>query len=429
LVPDAAGFTLDGNGHPTGGFVSLFAIFDSSYNLLARMSGYHFSLTSFLSAIGNSSALDNILFNNGSVHYNAVGSSQTDFSNGNMGGDTFIASVGNDIFDGRTNTNGDFMGGDTVDYSHTPAVNGGVTVSLMISTLQPTGGSGSDTLFNIENLRGTVSNDNLTGTGNGVLEGGGGADTLIGQSGGSGDTASYEHAAAVNPLTGLGLTANLASPGSNTGEAQGDTYTSIENLRGSSFNDTLTGNGGIGFNFNGFTGSLLEGGPGGDQIIGNAALLNDVASYEHATAGVTVNLNNPSLNTGDAFGDSYTNINNVMGSRFDDNIVGNIQANILSGGFGGSSQVGDTLTGLGGADTFVFNGSKTIITDFSVGVDKVDLQGAEFFLNTANITALIAATTGNTIHFGDPTNDQTLTFANLTNVSTQLHASDFIVHA
>ncbi len=61
------------------------------------------------------------------------------------------ASAGNNVFDG-----GD--GHDTVDYQW--GNNGsGVTVSLAVSGPQNTGGSGSDTLSNIEQLRGSEYND------------------------------------------------------------------------------------------------------------------------------------------------------------------------------------------------------------------------------------------------------------------------------
>ena len=392
-----AGFTYDGNGNPTGGTVNNLGIFDLSYGNVSALNGSNFSLTNFLSAVNTYStshdptALDAIFFNNPSIHYNAVGSSQVADNNGNTGGDTFISSVNNDVFDGRTNANGDNIGGDTVDYSHTPGPNG-VTVNLGLSGVQQnTVGSGLDELLNVENLRGSNFGDTLTGDGNSnILEGGPGNDTLNGGGGGN-DTASYEHAS-------IGVTVDLTISGpQNTGTSTGtDTVINIENLRGSAFNDTLTGNGN----------STLEGGPGADHLIGQSGL-QDTASYEHASTGVAVNLANPVLNTGDAAGDTFTFINNVRGSNFNDKITGNNNANVLDGGYGGSDQ----LTGLGGSDTFVFHGNKLTITDFNQGGgtfnpsegDHIDVTGLH---NGTGVTAVefdavVAASSGSELNFGN----------------------------
>ena len=84
-------------------------IYNSSYDLLAVLHGYNFPLTNFLNAVAShdTNTLDAIFFNNASIRYNAVGSSQVQDNDGHPGGDTFIASVNNDVFDGLTSFNGD----------------------------------------------------------------------------------------------------------------------------------------------------------------------------------------------------------------------------------------------------------------------------------------------------------------------------------
>jgi Ca2+-binding RTX toxin-like protein len=107
----------------------------------------------------------------------------------------------------------------------------------MISGPQNTVQAGTDTLTGFENLRGSSFNDTLTGNGLSRLEGGPGADHIIGQSGQL-DVASYEHAAA-----GVTVDLNLAIQAANAGEAAGDILTNINSVRGSNFDDTITGNG------------------------------------------------------------------------------------------------------------------------------------------------------------------------------------------
>src|SRR5262249_38085249 len=154
-----------------------------------------------------------------------------------------------------------FNGGDTVDYSHAP---NGVTVSLLLEGIaQNTGGAGFDTLINIESLRGSAFDDTLTSSGfSSVLEGGSGNDTLIGQVGGN-ETVSYEHA--TGPVT-VNLSVTTAQ---DTIGAGIDTISNFEAVRGSAYNDILTGSGN----------STLEGGAGADTLNGvNGG--SDTASYE-----------------------------------------------------------------------------------------------------------------------------------------------------
>lgn len=89
--------------------------------------------------------------------------------------DSFKGSTGNDTIDGLTGT-------DTVSYA--TGATKAVTVNLSKTTAQITGGSGSDTLKNIENLIGSKYGDTLTGnTGANIITGGLGNDTLTGGSG------------------------------------------------------------------------------------------------------------------------------------------------------------------------------------------------------------------------------------------------------
>jgi len=223
-----------------------------------------------------------------------------------------------------------------------------------------TGGTGNDALY------GYAGDDTLSGgAGNDILDGGDGNDALDGGTGE--DTASYANA------TGA-VTADLSNSANNTGEASGDSYTSIENLLGSGYDDTLTGDTGD---------NVLEGGAGNDALDGGTG--SDTASYAGATSGVRADLATTSNNTGDAAGDTYTSIENLTGSAYDDVLFGDSGDNVIDGGAGN-----DTITGAGGSDT-IMGGA---------GDDYLDGGGQNYILrsqefdntgkwspNTVNVTA------------------------------------------
>ncbi|HET7805250.1 MAG TPA: cadherin-like domain-containing protein [Pseudolabrys sp.] len=405
-------------GDPLSGTVNAIDIYDLAGHILANTNGWNFQASALNTALqtyagdhSQTAGLDAIF---GTVSYSAVGNfvgtNAFNSNSINFGSDTFLSGTGNDIFNGLTNANGDFFnGGDTVDYSHAPA---GVTVSLLSQGIsQNTGGAGFDTLINIESLRGSAFNDTLTSNGiSGVLEGGPGNDILSGQVGGN-ETVSYEHA--TGPVTvNLSVTAQQ-----NTIGAGLDTISNFEAVRGSAFNDTLSGSGS----------SVLEGGAGADTLNGTIGG-SDTASYEHATAAVTVNLLDPGLNTGVAAGDTFNFIHNLRGSQFNDTLVGDNNANVLNG-WGSRDNGSDVLTGNGGGDTFVFNGGHVTVTDFNHSEsDKIDLGFLNFGtgISQTELQSLItaAAPGSQTLDFG---NDQTVTV----NVSvSSLQLSDFLgLHA
>ena len=154
------------------------------------------------------------------------------------------------------------------------------------------------------------------GTGDDILIGGAGADFLHGGVNSLGDEnyASYENATA-------GVVADLFNPSNNKGDAAGDTYKYIDNLIGSAFNDVLKGQ------------KVMIGGAGADVISAGTAY-NPATSYVTATTGVVVNLADPSVNTGDAAGDTFININNIIGTAFDDTLTGDEGYNGIWGGAG-----------------------------------------------------------------------------------------------
>ena len=72
---------------------------------------------------------------------------------------------------------------------------------------------------------------------------------------------------------------------------------------------------------------LLEGGAGADTLDGDAG--SDTASYANSSAGVTINLGDETASGGDAEGDELRNIENLVGSDFDDVLTGDDGANVL----------------------------------------------------------------------------------------------------
>jgi Ca2+-binding RTX toxin-like protein len=124
---------------------------------------------------------------------------------------------------------------------------------------------------------------------------------------------------------------------------------------GTKFGDMLKGTGGADYIF-GFEGNdsifgqggddNLKGGGGADFLDGGAGL--DTVRYDDSDSGVSVNLLSSFGLGGTAQGDSYANIENVVGSMYSDTLIGDNGGNLLSGG-GGQ----DTLKGGGGDDLLI----------------------------------------------------------------------------
>ena len=102
----------------------------------------------------------------------------------------------------------------------------------------------------------------------------------------------------------------------------------------------------------------------------------DVASYADSAAAITINLGTTLVDAmgqayslgsgGDAGGDRLRNIENIIGSDFNDVITGNAQANKLDGGAGDDTITGglgaDTINGGAGLDTASYADSTLAVT-------------------------------------------------------------------
>ncbi|MFO1170420.1 MAG: calcium-binding protein [Hyphomicrobiaceae bacterium] len=309
-----------------------------------------------------------------------LGTVAADTISGLQGNDTLRGNDGNDILNGGTG-NDKLFGEDGKD-----TLNGGAGKDTLDGgeyNDQLFGGAGNDT------LRGGYDNDFVDGgAGNDLIIAGYGADNFVGGAGI--DTVSY---AGVTGAVEVDL-----STGNGDNAAFGDTYLGIENAIGTAFSDTIYGTGdvntltgGAGFDhlygssgddilIGGADGDTLDGGLDTDTLIGGdgsdtleggsgADVLNggdgtDTASYRSSFSAVTVDLLDPTINTGDAFGDTYQSIEAIEGSKLNDQLFGDDGDNRINGGDGD-----DVVYGRGGADT-ITNGQGA---DFIDGGDGDDI--------------------------------------------------------
>ena len=379
-----------------------------AYSIAALANLENVTLTggSAISATGN--ALDNTLTGNAAINT----------LDGGAGNDTLIGGAGADILIGNGGT------GDTASYITSSAA---VTVSL-------TGGTGSggdaqgDTYATIENLTGSSFDDVLTGdagintltggAGNDTLEGGAGVDILAGGAGD--DTYVLENSSTDTLIETVG-------EGTDTVKI-GTTYTlgaNVENLvltgasavngTGNAFDNTLTGNGAANSLSGGDGNDILIGGAGADTLTGGNG--NDTASYMSSAAGVVANLASAGSNTGDAAGDTYTTIENVTGSAFNDTLTGNTGDNVIDGGAGDDILNGgagnDTFIGGAGNDTLNLSGTHLdyAFTDLGGGITEVkDLRasspdGTDRFEGIETISFLGSAAPSGGITLGTNNND------------------------
>ncbi|MBV9550597.1 MAG: VCBS repeat-containing protein, partial [Alphaproteobacteria bacterium] len=259
--------SLDGGGNTSVGDT---IVFDTDQGITATIN----TPTPFYT-VGGSSGLSVV-----SNFENMTGSDYDDVLTGDSGNNVLDGANGNDILVATTgqDTLKGGNGNDTADFT---GFGGGVTIDLTIAGPQSLGGADTVTLNSIENLTGGSgddtftgdSNDNLLtgGDGNNIMSGGGSNDILVGGSGddtmdggtgddlldggtGTNDTAVYGDG------TQNGLVVNLLTGTSSGGGLGNDSLINIQNVQGSTFNDTLVGDAGN---------NLLSGDSGNDVLFGH----------------------------------------------------------------------------------------------------------------------------------------------------------------
>ncbi|TXN25897.1 calcium-binding protein [Methylobacterium sp. WL19] len=311
-----------------------------------------------------------------------------DVLKGGGGNDTLEGGRGTNTFDGGAGTN-------TLSYEHFDTSAGSFGMIIDLSTGQATdwstGTAVVDTFSNISNVRGSVRKDGITGDDNGnVIEGGAGDDELVG--GGGVDTLSYAH-------SGGSVNIDLVREFGIGGDAEDDRFTSFENVIGSTFGDTLYGDGGANtLNGNGGSDELygrdgndrlvisdspmkVEGGEGTDLlfILKDSTVELNVESFSvdasiekvYVRDGAYLSMSGVAVGT-KLYSQSQAGGNaTIIGTNGADRIQAGKGDDGITGGKGG-----DALFGGAGADTFVFaaGDGRDVIRKFDAINDKIDLS-------------------------------------------------------
>ncbi|MET3664707.1 hypothetical protein [Caulobacter sp. 1776] len=261
----------------------------------------------------------------------------TNVINGTSANDTLFATSANDVIDGGAGTDTVQFNGASTDFSWTQSSDG----SWTIKDLRAGSPEGTDALRNVEQLKftdklvvivapaanvilGTAGSDNLYGTsGEDIIRGGAGDDYLYGSPGNDTFDGGDGRDLAIFISSPQAVRVDLAISGpQSTGEGS-DTFTSIESLLGSAYNDVLYGDGGSN-SISGYDGNDDLDGRGGDDGIGGDAG-NDII---HGGAG------NDNLNGGSGNDFVYGDAGDDMIGLYSENSAYDMGSDYIDGGDG-----------------------------------------------------------------------------------------------
>ncbi|WP_108287195.1 calcium-binding protein [Limnohabitans sp. T6-20] len=357
---------------------------------------------------------------------------------GSAGSDTFLAKVGGSVlaFDGGSDAVGIADGKiNTVSFLGNTG-NSGLNVSL-------TSVPGATYAFtNIDNLTGTTGNDTLTGSSTAnVIDGGAGADTLIATAGNDtligGD--GFDIADFSNLTASLNAGLNMTLPGAlgadqlvSIGGHQ-ITLRQIEGVNASALADAIVGSDGADLinalagndSLNGGAGAdTLIGGDGADRLDGGDAGIAGLNVASYITAGSLVIDVQGNSDTGHAIGDTFWNIQAIVGSEGADTIIGGLaqdgaRVKSLSGAGGNDvfrniDTTLDSVYGGDGTDTIEANASGISIDMTSGRYDSIEVvkgsvvadsmtasSSAVTFYGEGGADSLVGGSVGDTLYGSD----------------------------
>ncbi|MDN5085489.1 Ig-like domain-containing protein [Aliarcobacter butzleri] len=286
------------------------------------------------------------------------GGNGNDYINGGKGADRIDGGAGDDtiVMDAEDFSRNAFI---------TEIVNGGSGFDTVI--IQGDKGVNFDMgLTNIESFIGGDGNDNIIGSQfSDIIRGGKGADTYYTL---GGDDIVYIDGEDIKAKSGNFI---------DTGDGYDKIYiedsigvdfdvadTNAEEIISGSGNDILRNTKNDNVTIYGMDGDdIIYGSAGIDILDGGTG--NDTIDYSNSDFGVMVNLLTNSVSGGYATGDTIKNFENIVGTKYDDNLIGNNKDNIFYAGAGNN-----TINGMGGIDTVVFSGS---LFDYYNGKDKQNI--------------------------------------------------------
>lgn len=211
---------------------------------------------------------------------------------------------------------------------------------------------------------------------------------------GGSDTVSYKDAgSAVTVVLDAVGTLSTAATAQDTGGAGTDKLVNIENLTGSNYNDTLTGNAGA---------NKLDGGLGIDTLIGgNGNDTYTVTAGDIVTEALDEGTDTVITNIDYVLGADVENLTltgaavTAIGNSSNNTLIGNAANNVLDGV---SSTTKDTMRGLAGNDTYFVHKTADVTDETAGGSNGIDLviSTATFTLtnNVENLRLMDGTITG-----------------------------------